>query len=82
MVSLLETPVPIVGQPFSVKGWSITILLHCQCGEPLMIVGTPGTGVTCRCGRSVLFNGVRVRETDGQVGFQLGAAVAPSGLDS
>ncbi len=44
--------VPIVGQPFQVKGWSSTVLITCQCvphGEPVMLVGqAPGQCPRCQ----------------------------------
>lgn len=76
----LADAVPILNQPFTIKGWFLTLSILCQCGEPVMLVGQPGAGSKCACGRTLVFHGIR--ETQGQIGFAIGSAPAPLGLDS
>ena len=54
--------VPIVGQPFALKKWLMTVLVTCNCGahEPVLIVGHLGAkGVCPACKRIFMVRGFK-----------------------
>ena len=52
--------VPIVGQPFELKTWLVTLVGKCQCGEPVLIAGQVGANGQCpSCRRIVIVRGFR-----------------------
>ena len=67
--------IPIVGQPFHLKGFFATVMLQCNCEarEPVMLIGT-GPGSCKSCGRTFLIGSVSYNVNDPQ-NAQIGVAV-------
>lgn len=72
----------LVGQPFKLQTWFVTILVRCTCqpenAAPLLIVGQPGSAMgSCpACGRRFALQGIQTAP-DGQAVFQIGAEARP-----
>jgi len=71
--------VPIVGQPFTLKGWWMQLLVTCNCSarpEPLLIIGQAGAASPAcpSCGRQIVLQGLKA-DAAGQLQFQIGATV-------
>jgi hypothetical protein len=44
--------IPIIGQPFTIKGWFPTVLLTCNCAKPEAVMIPRGGAAACpSCGR-------------------------------
>lgn len=73
--------IPIVGQPFTIKGWFPTVLLVCNCEgkEPVML--PRGGGAQCpSCKKVFTIQSVQF-SPDGNVGFGIGM-MQPDGTDA
>lgn len=73
--------VPIIGQPFALKTWNVSVVVACQCPakEPVFLVA-PGAVNKCpACGRGFVLQGMNVN--NGQIGFAIGlVATEPADL--
>lgn len=68
---------PIVGQPFEIKGWFLTLMVACRCGanEPCLMAGQIGAVTMCpACRRVFVLKSINVN-AGGQVEFQLQLAI-------
>ncbi len=70
--------IPIVGQPFEVKGWLIQVLLVCKCEtpQPILLIGLPGQAAAqCpSCKRIFGLTGLGMAP-NGDMQFQIGQMV-------
>ena len=78
--------IPIVGQPFKLKGWFPTVLITCLCqphGEPVMLVGT-APGQCPQCQRAYVVGQVNYDATTNhlQIGIGLVRPPEPAGVPS
>lgn len=67
--------VPILGQPFVLKGWFPTIQLVCNCGahEPVLIVGGPGSAGHCpACKKAFVYQGLQMDPVTQQLQLNIG----------
>lgn len=66
--------IPIVGQPFSLEGWFLQIILLCRCDtpKPVLIVGQPGAalGQCGNCRRKYLLQALAI-DPAGKPNFQI-----------
>lgn len=72
--------VPIIGQPFSIHGWFVTVVLQCKCGqrEPVLVAGKIGAQGQCpACQRVFIIQAVASRP-NGQLEFSIAMAVPKS----
>lgn len=62
--------VPIVGQPFTLKNFFVTVQIVCNCAgkEPILLVG-PAIGTCPACRRQFQFQGLRTEQ--GQLQFMI-----------
>jgi hypothetical protein len=70
--ALLLDDARLVGTPFLLKAWSLTVAIECQCADrpTLLIAGHVGDQSRCACGRPYRLTGLRVL-ADGQLGFAI-----------
>ena len=76
--SASQLNVPIIGQPFDLKGWYVSVMLMCRCGanEPTLLVGQFGAATMCpACKRVFILKSLRTNAL-GQMEFQLQLRVA------
>lgn len=78
--------VPIVGQPFTLKNWFMTLLLTCNCSplkEPLLVVGAVGAmSPPCpHCGRQLVLSGLKA-DPAGQLQISIGMTAARGEADA
>jgi hypothetical protein len=68
----------LVGLPFKVQTWFITVLIRCTCqpddAPPLLLIGQPGSalGACPECHRKFVLQRIRATD-DGQLTFSIAA---------
>lgn len=65
--------VPIVGQPYDIKGWFVTIMIECKCEKPahFLLAGNIGAFAQCpNCKGVVQLAGLEVQPNN-DVNFSL-----------
>lgn len=71
-----STGIPIIGQPFTIKGWFPTVLLICNCGKGEAVMVPKGGAAACpACSRVFTIQAVQ-----GNVQFGIGIMV-PDGAE-
>jgi hypothetical protein len=69
--------VPIVGQPFAIRGWFPTVLLQCNCSAAHEAIMIPrGAAGQCPACKKVYAIQQVVMTPDGQITFGIGIMVA------
>lgn len=65
-----KNTVPILGQPFTLKNFFVTVQIVCNCAgkEPILLVG-PAIGTCSACLRRFQFQGLRTEQ--GQLQFMI-----------
>jgi len=74
--------VPLVGQPFSIDAWFMTVQIKCYCGahHSVLVVGRIGAAAACpACGRLFQLRGL-TSDTSGnlQIQIAMGTVEAPA----
>lgn len=71
--------IPLVNQPFTLKGFLFTISLKCRCGEPVLLVGAFGSTAICQgCKQTVLLRGLTAQGQ--RLNFDLAVGMAQPDL--
>ena len=77
--------IPIVGQPFKLTGWFLTLSLQCQCDarEGVLIVGQIGAGAECTaCHRVYQIQRIDHNAQQNHVHFGLAIGMGSAEADS
>ncbi len=70
---------PIIGLPYAIKGWFLTLNLVCNCDakEPIMVVGSLGAVAKCpACNRVFQVQGAQSDAANNRMSFQIAVGMA------
>lgn len=72
--------IPIIGQPFTLEGWLVQLLVTCKCDapKPVLIIGQPGSaaGQCPSCKKVYQLKGLGLDPATQQLQFQLAYGIA------